>query len=145
MCTLLLYILGSKWSPSQKILVILQKCLEKIQKFWKSQGKIREFHVEKNVGTLPRLFRRELSVMHSLRLHCKFSCQNFLVHPKCTLGGSTKCHAFHLVLPTKPPLPPQKWKFQSRLDLENLKLASRLLKVGHQQHPSPPRHGNLRF
>ena len=27
-------------------------CLEKGRKFWKSQGKIREFHVEKNVGTL---------------------------------------------------------------------------------------------
>ena len=58
MCILLLYILGSKWSPFQKILVILQKCLEEGQKFWKSQGKIREFHVGKNVRTLKHRSRR---------------------------------------------------------------------------------------
>ena len=27
-------------------------CLEKGQKFWKSQGKIREFHQEQNVETM---------------------------------------------------------------------------------------------
>ena len=29
---------------------------------------------------------RRLSVMHSLRLHCKFSCPNVLVHPKCSVS-----------------------------------------------------------
>ena len=37
---------------------------------------------------------RRLSVMHSLRLCCKILCQNLVVHPKCTLGGSTKFHPF---------------------------------------------------
>ena len=31
---------------------IILICLEKGQKFWKSQGKIREFHQEEKVGTL---------------------------------------------------------------------------------------------
>ena len=30
--------------------------------------------------------------MHSLRMWCKILCQNLVVHPKCTLGGSTKFH-----------------------------------------------------
>ena len=37
---------------------------------------------------------KKLSVMHSLRLSGEILCQNFLVHPKCTLGGSTKYHTF---------------------------------------------------
>ena len=36
----------------------------------------------------------KLSVMHSLRLSGEILCQIFLVHPKCTLGGSTKFHTF---------------------------------------------------
>ena len=32
--------------------------------------------------------------MHSLRMCCKILCQNLVVHPKCTLGGSTKFHPF---------------------------------------------------
>ena len=34
-------------------------------------------------------FRRELSVMHSLRMCCKILCQNLVVHPKCKLDVST--------------------------------------------------------
>ena len=33
--------------------------------------------------------------MHSLRMCCKILCQNLVVNPKCTLGGSTKFHPFH--------------------------------------------------
>ena len=63
-------------------------------------------------------FRRELFVMHSLRICCKILCQNLVVHPKCMLGGSTRFHAFH-VLQTPPPNHPP-------------------------THPSP-RNGNLGF
>ena len=34
---------GSKWRPFKKILSIILKYLGKGRKFWKSQGKIREF------------------------------------------------------------------------------------------------------
>ena len=54
-------------------------------------------------------------------------CQNLVVHPKCTLGGSTKCHVFH-ALPTHPP---QKWEFWI---LAFLDLAS---KVFHKPPPPP--------
>ena len=30
----------------------MQMCLEKAQKFWKNQGKFREFHQEQNVETM---------------------------------------------------------------------------------------------
>ena len=36
-------------------LFIILKCLEKGRKFWKSQGKIREFHQEEKVGTMHSL------------------------------------------------------------------------------------------
>ena len=35
-----------------KILFIILICLEKGRNFWKSQGKIREFHQEEKVGTM---------------------------------------------------------------------------------------------
>ena len=45
--------LGSKWRPFQKnIIFIIQMCLEKCQKFWKNQGKVREFRQEQNVETM---------------------------------------------------------------------------------------------
>ena len=49
---LLIYTLGGKQRTFNKILFIILICLEKGQKFWKSQGKIREFHQEEKVGTL---------------------------------------------------------------------------------------------
>ena len=42
---------------------------------------------------------RKLSVMHSLRLSGESLCQNFLVHPRCTLGGSTKFQTCQCVQP----------------------------------------------
>ena len=75
-------------------------------------------------------FRRELSVMHSLRMCYKSMCQNLLVHPKCTLGGSTKFHVLH-VLP--PPPTHGNGNFSSGLDLENLKLI-----FGNWFLPTPP-------
>ena len=83
-------------------------------------------------------FRRELSVVYSFRMCCKILCQNLLVHPKCTLGGSTKFHAFH-VLPTHPPStppPPQKWKFQLRTWLWNFEVT--FWKLATNPLPPPP-------
>ena len=40
-------------------------------------------------------------MMHSLRLRGEILCQNFLVHPKCMLGGSTRggvAHFYFLML-----------------------------------------------
>ena len=54
-------------------------------------------------------FRRELSVMHSLRMCCKILSQNLLVHPKCKLGGSTKFHAFYV-----PPSPPHQMEISAQ-------------------------------
>ena len=95
--------------------------------------------------------------MHSLRMCCKILCQNLVVHPKCTLGGSTKFHAFH-ISPTYPPTPEmgiwyfsisglsiksrsraappphtQKWEFGILAFLDSP------LKVYHE--PSPPKMG----
>ena len=36
----------------KKYIFIIQMCLENRWKFWKSQGKIREFHQEQNVETM---------------------------------------------------------------------------------------------
>ena len=71
-------------------------------------------------------------MMHSLRMCCEILCQNLLVHPKCTLGGSTKFHAFHVPpsfpptlppshIPSHPP-PPTKWKFQFRTGLRKFEV-----------------------
>ena len=46
------WIYGGKWKPFKKFIFIIQMCLEKPLKFWKSQGKIREFHQEQNVETM---------------------------------------------------------------------------------------------
>ena len=67
--------------------------------------------------------------MHSLRMCYTILCQNLLVHPKCMLGGSTRCHAFHVL----PPPPPRNGNFSSGLDLENLKLT-----FGNWFPPTPP-------
>ena len=90
-------------------------------------------------------FRRELSVMHSLRMCCKILCQNLQVHPKCMLGGNTKFHAFH-VLPTHPttPPPPSPEMEISAQDL-TLKFWSRLLKVDCQPTSPPWEFGILAF
>ena len=85
-------------------------------------------------------FRRELSVMHSLRMCCKILYQNLVVHPKCMLGGSTKFHAFHGPHSPHPPThPPQKWEFWILAFLDSTS------KVGHELAPPPPRNGNLGF
>ena len=67
------------------------------------------------------VFEGKLSVMYSFRLGCKFSCQNFEVHPKFTLDVSTKFHAFHLS-PTPLPPPPRNGNFSLGLRFESLKL-----------------------
>ena len=46
---------GSNWRLFQNILFIIQMCLEKCRKFWKNQGKVREFHWEQNVETMIRV------------------------------------------------------------------------------------------
>ena len=71
--------------------------------------------------------------MHSLRLGCKNSCQNLLVHRKFTLDVSTKCHAIHSIRHLTPPPPPRNGNFSSGLDLENLKLT-----FGNWLSPTPP-------
>ena len=57
----------------------------------------------------------KLSVMHSLRLSGEILCQIFLVHPRCTLGGSTKFQTFQWWA-----TPPGNGNFSSALDLEKI-------------------------
>ena len=70
----------------------------------------------------------KLSVMHSLSLGCKFTCQNLLLHPKSMLGGSTK--SMHSIYT---PPPPGNGNFSLALRLESLELT---------HTPPPPGNGN---
>ena len=56
--------------------------------------RIRQVIVAGNSHLVLLVSEGKLSVMHSLRLSGEILCQIFLVHPKCTLGGSTKYHTF---------------------------------------------------
>ena len=64
----------------------------------------------------------KLSVMHSLKLECKFLCQNSVVHPKLSQGVSTEPDWKLAITNPAPPPPQAHMEFGILADLDSTKV-----------------------